>query len=69
MSGGVLAMMIAVSTLLGACGLFALLWGLKTKQFEDTKKFLDATQFDGEDALNDAYLMEKRRKEKGYKSE
>ena len=55
MSGAVVAMMIGVSTLLGACGLAALLWGLKTRQFDD------------EDALNDAYELELRRKEKGYK--
>ena len=60
MSGAVVAMMIGVSTLLGACGLAALLWGLKTRQF-------DGTKFDDEDALNDAYELELRRKEKGYK--
>ena len=55
MSGAVVAMMIGVSTLLGACGLAALLWGLKTRQFDDERKFLDGTKFDDEDALNDAY--------------
>jgi len=28
---------------------------------------LDGTKFDDEDALNDAYELELRRKEKGYK--
>ena len=65
MSGAVVAMMIGVSTLLGACGLAALLWGLKTRQFDDERKFLDGTKFD--DALNDAYELELRHKEKGYK--
>ena len=65
MSGAIVAMMIGVSTLLGACGLAALLWGLKTRQFDDERKFLDGTKFD---ALNDAYELELRRKEKGYKS-
>lgn len=68
MSGAVVAMMIGVSTLLGACGLVALLWGLKTRQFDDERKFLDGTKFDDEDALNDAYELELRQKEKGYKS-
>jgi len=68
MSGAVVAMMIGVSTLLGACGLEALLWGLKTRQFDDERKFLDGTKFDDEDALNDAYELELRQKEKGYKS-
>lgn len=66
---GVIAMMIGASILLGALGLFALLWGLKTKQFEDTRKFLDGTKFDSEDALNDAYLMEQKQKQKGYRPE
>ena len=64
MSGAVVAMMIGVSTLLGACGLAALLWGLKTRQFDDERKFLDGTKFDDEDALNDAYELELRRKER-----
>ena len=66
MSGAVVAMMIGVSTLLGACGLAARRWGLKTRQFDDERKFLDGTKFDDEDALNDAYELELRRKEKGY---
>ena len=70
MSGGVIALMIGISTLLGAFGLLALLWGLKTKQFEDYRKFLDGTKYDNEDALNDAYKMELKQKEaakKGYR--
>ncbi|MFL1705640.1 MULTISPECIES: cbb3-type cytochrome oxidase assembly protein CcoS [unclassified Campylobacter] len=66
----IIALMIGVSTLLGAFGLFALLWGLKTRQFEDYRKFLDGTKYDGEDALNDAYKMELKQKEatkKGYR--
>lgn len=63
MSGGVIALMIGISTLLGAFGLFALLWGLKTRQFEDYRKFLDGTKYDDEDALNDAYRMELKKKE------
>lgn len=70
MDSGIIAMMIGVSTFLGACGLAALLWGLKTRQFEDYRKFLDGTKYDDEDALNDAYKMEQKRKDaskKGYK--
>ena len=59
MSGAVVAMMIGVSTLLGACGLAALLWGLKTRQFDDERKFLDGTKFDDEDALNDGLWLAK----------
>lgn len=63
MSGGVLAMMLATSLVLGFIALFALLWGLKTKQFEDYTKFLDGTKFDSEESLNDAYEVEVRKKE------
>ncbi|QCD52056.1 cbb3-type cytochrome oxidase assembly protein CcoS [Campylobacter sp. RM16192] len=70
MSTEIIAMMIGISTLLGAFGLVALLWGIKTKQFEDYRKFLDGTKYDDEDALNDAYNMEQKQKEaakKGYR--
>ncbi len=63
MSSGILAMMLGVSTLLGAFGLFALLWGHKTGQFEDKHKFLDGALYDGEEELKDAVLMEKKKKE------
>ena len=56
-------MMLGVSTLLGAFGLFALLWGHKTGQFEDKHKFLDGALYDGEEELKDAVLMEKKKKE------
>lgn len=64
MSGNILSMMIGISTFLGALGLFALIWGIKTGQFDDKQKFLEATKYDDEDALNDAAIMEKRREQK-----
>jgi cbb3-type cytochrome oxidase maturation protein len=63
MSSNVLAVMIAISTFLGALGLAALLWGLRTGQFDDTAKFLDGARFDGEEELRDAVMMEQKRKE------
>ncbi len=71
MSSGIIAMMIGVSTFLGALGLMALLWAVKTGQFDDRNKFLDATKFDSEEALRDAAKMQKRReaakkREKNY---
>lgn len=71
---GVIAIMLGISTLLGAAALFGLLWGVKTRQFDDYSKFLDGTKFDSEDALNDAInlenrkkdLMKKRDKDRGY---
>lgn len=62
--------MIGISLFLGALALFGLIWGIKTKQFEDYEKFLGGTKYDSQDALNDAYQMEKRKKmaqeKKGY---
>ncbi|BCD67613.1 cbb3-type cytochrome oxidase assembly protein CcoS [Nitratiruptor sp. YY09-18] len=63
MDAWVIAMMIFISTLLGAFGLFALIWGLKTGQFDDTTKFLDGARFDGEEELKDAVMMEEKKKE------
>lgn len=72
MDAWVVAMMLGASTLLGAFGLWALLWGIQSGQFDDHQKFLDGAQFDSEEALNDAVAMEqkkeamKKNKEKGY---
>jgi len=62
MSSGIVAMMLGVSTFLGALGLAALLWGLKTGQFDDTSKFIDGARFDGEEELRDAVMMEEKKK-------
>ena len=63
MSSNIVALMIGVSTFLGALGLGALIWGIRTGQFDDEKKFLDATRNDGEDELKDAIELEKRKEE------
>lgn len=66
---GVIALMLGVSILLAFIALGALIWGIKTRQFEDYEKFLGGTKYDSEDSLNDAFKMEQRRKEaskKGY---
>ncbi len=55
-------MMLGISTLLGAIGLFALLWGHKTGQFEDKHRFLDGALYDGEEELRDAVRMEEKKK-------
>lgn len=61
MDGWVIAMMLGASTLLGAFGLWALLWGIRSGQFDDQKKFLDGAQFDSEEALKDAVEMERKK--------
>lgn len=58
-----IAMMLGVSIFLAFCALGALIWGVRTRQFDDYEKFLDATSYDSEDALNDAYRLEQRKKE------
>lgn len=63
MSSGIIAIMIGVSTFLGLIGLVGLLWGLKTGQFDDEKKFLDGVRDDGVDELRDAVDLEKKKKE------
>lgn len=63
MSGSILALMLGVSTFLGALGLIALLWGLKTGQFDDEEKFLNTARYDNEEDLQDAVMMEKKREE------
>ena len=58
-----LAMLVFISVLMGAALLFGVLWGIKNRQFEDYRKFLDGANLDDEDALNEAYQLEIRKKE------
>ncbi len=72
MDTGIIAMMMGVSIFLGLIALGAFLWGIKTGQFDDEEKFLNAVKFDGEDDLNDIANQERKRKElkkKAYKPE
>ncbi|RUM74657.1 MAG: cbb3-type cytochrome oxidase assembly protein CcoS [Sulfurovum sp.] len=62
MSENIIILMIGVSTFLGALGLIALLWGVKSGQFDDHSKFIDATRFDNEEDLRDAAMMDQKRK-------
>ena len=63
MSESIIILMISVSTFLGALGLIALLWGVKTGQFDDQSKFIDAARFDGEEELRDAAMMQDKKNE------
>ena len=63
MSDNIIILMLGVSTALGAFGLAALLWGVKTGQFDDQHKFLDAARYDNEEDLRDAALIEEKKKE------
>ena len=69
MSESIVILMISVSTFLGALGLGALLWGVKTGQFDDQSKFIDAARYDGEEELRDAAMMQEKRESQKKKAE
>jgi len=62
MSEDIVILMIGVSTFLGAIGLGALIWAVKTGQFDDHSKFVDAVHHDNEEDLQDAAMMQEKRK-------
>ncbi|MBD3788752.1 MAG: cbb3-type cytochrome oxidase assembly protein CcoS [Campylobacterales bacterium] len=62
MSGNTIILMLGISTLLGALGLIALLWGVKTGQFDDQSKFIDAARYDNVEDLRDAAMMDEKKK-------
>ncbi len=62
MSNTIIILMLGVSTFLGALGLIALLWGVRTGQFDDQSKFIDAARYDNEEELRDAVMMEEKKK-------
>lgn len=66
-SENIMILMLGVSTFLGALGLVALLWGVKTGQFDDESKFIDGARYDNEEDLRDAKMMEKKRLEREEK--
>ena len=75
MSENIVIMMIGISTILGAIGLGALIWAVRTGQFDDHSKFIDAVRNDNIEDLRDAVSVsnrreayrEKRKKEKSCK--
>jgi len=69
MSSNIMILMLSVSTFLGAIALVALLWGLKTGQFDDQSKFIDGARYDNEEELRDAVMKEKKKKAQKEKKE
>jgi len=72
MDSWVIAMMLGVSIFLGSIALVAFLWGIKSGQFDDEEKFRSQALFDGEDALNDAADLERKKealRKKNYSPE
>ena len=62
MSEEIVMLMIGVSTFLGALGLIGLIWAVKTGQFDDHSKFVNATHHDNEEDLQDAVMMAEKKK-------
>jgi len=72
MDNWVIVMMLSGSLFLGAIALAAFMWAVKSGQFDDEEKFLNATKFDNQEDLSDAVEKEKKREElrkKAYKPE
>ena len=71
MDSGIIIMMMGVSIFLGSIALFGFLWAVRNGQFDDEDKFLNATKYDGEDELNDAVTLERKKEEykKNYRPE
>lgn len=67
MSEATIIMMLSVSTLLGALGLVALIWGVRTGQFDDQNRFIDGARYDNEEDYKDAVMMEQKKKEREAK--
>ena len=61
MNSGMIAVMLGVSLLIGLLGLLAFIWGLRSGQFDDEKKFTQGLLMDSVDELNDAYRNELKR--------
>lgn len=68
MTNGMIAIMLGVSILIGLLGLIAFIWGLRSGQFDDEKKFTQGLLMDGVDELNEAYKNTLNKKEKDNKN-
>jgi cbb3-type cytochrome oxidase maturation protein len=62
MDSWLIAMMLGGSIFLGGLALIAFLWAVKSGQFDDEEKFLNAVKYDGVDELNDAKNREDKKK-------
>ena len=72
MDSWVIAMMLGASIFLGGLALIAVLWGIKSGQFDDKERMMNHVQFDDEEELNAAAEQERKREElqeKNYRPE
>jgi cbb3-type cytochrome oxidase maturation protein len=63
MDDNTLELMLFGSLFLGAIGVSAFIWALRSGQFDDEKKFMQGVLYDGEEELREAIEKEKRIKE------
>lgn len=71
MDSWVIVMMMSGSIFLGSIALGGFIWAVKNGQFDDEDKYLNAVKYDGEDELNDAYELQKKKEDykKNYRPE
>jgi cbb3-type cytochrome oxidase maturation protein len=58
MDDNILSLMLFGSLVLGSLGVIGFVWGLKSGQFDDEKKFTHGLLFDDEEELRDAAKKE-----------
>ncbi len=69
MDDNILSLMLFGSLILGSFGVIGFIWGLKSGQFDDEKKFTHGLLFDDEEELRDAAKKESEKKANAENSE
>jgi cbb3-type cytochrome oxidase maturation protein len=72
MDDNILSLMLFGSLILGSLGVIGFVWGLRSGQFDDEKKFTHGLLFDDEEELRDAAkkeAMQKNTKDESSESE
>jgi thioredoxin reductase (NADPH) len=60
MDDNILSLMLFGSLILGSLGVLGFIWGLKSGQFDDEKKFTHGLLFDDEEELREAAKKDKK---------
>lgn len=63
MDDNILSLMLFGSLILGGLGVTGFIWGLKSGQFDDEKKFTQGLLFDDEEELREAARRDAKEKE------
>lgn len=64
MDDNILSLMLFGSLILGSLGVIGFVWGLRSGQFDDEKKFTHGLLFDDEEELREAAKKEEKMKSK-----